>query len=53
MEKQVIYIKLNEADTIRILIDSPVEINQLVRKLGQLDRVNSPSTSQESTKIEQ
>lgn len=42
MEKQNLYVKLNEIMTTKVLLDSPVDINELKRTINRLDRVNEP-----------
>lgn len=40
MEKQILYVRVNENITSRVVLDSPVNIKELIKKLDTIDRIN-------------
>lgn len=45
MEKQILYVKVNEEMTARIVLDSPVPIGDVLKKLDAVSSVNKSSMS--------
>ncbi|MBW2981953.1 hypothetical protein KY343_03680 [Candidatus Woesearchaeota archaeon] len=45
MEKQVLYVRVNQDMTAKLVLDSPVEIGEISKKLETISKVNNLGSS--------
>ena len=45
MEKQILYVRINQDLTAKLVLDSPVDIGEISKKLNTISRVNETESS--------